>query len=155
MQLVCEKDFGWMALWELNPEVLADGLCDFGGKSLRHKASMTVEDGPRPFRIIPWYQPYNSGKPWKTSVRVAESLETTRCAALAVFLGTALAGLLRISPPRWLQSAHGRHKCLPSCWTKGFDCASRPLTLPRQNLTYRQAEALKNTKKTLRFSFSP
>jgi hypothetical protein len=32
--------------------------------------------------------------------QVAELLETTRCVDLAVFLGTASAGLLSISPPR-------------------------------------------------------
>jgi hypothetical protein len=50
--VLCEKDFGWMALWELNPEVLGSiWLMAYAtwGKSLRLKAFMIGEDGPCPF----------------------------------------------------------------------------------------------------------
>jgi hypothetical protein len=103
---------------------LADGLCDLGGKSLWLEASMIVEGGPCPFWMISWHFPYNRGKARRISVRVAEELETTRCAELAVFLGTAScwpAEHQSTSVTRgWLQSALGRHKCLPSCRAKGF-----------------------------------
>jgi hypothetical protein len=44
--------------------------------------------------------PYNWGKSRKTSVRVAEVLDTNRCVDLAIFLGAASTGLLSIRPPR-------------------------------------------------------
>jgi hypothetical protein len=52
---LCEKDFGWMALWELNPEVvgslwlMASATWGGGGKSLRLKATMIGEGRPCPF----------------------------------------------------------------------------------------------------------
>jgi hypothetical protein len=80
--------FGWWSLW-------------LGGKSFWLKFSMTGEGGPCPFWIILWHLPYNSGKAWKTSFRVAEQLETTCCVDLAAFLGAPSKGLLSISLP-WL-----------------------------------------------------
>jgi hypothetical protein len=62
--VLSEKEFGWMALWKLNPEVLgllslmATATWGGGGKSLRLNTSMIGEGGPCPFRIIPWYLPY-------------------------------------------------------------------------------------------------
>jgi hypothetical protein len=50
-----ENDFGWMALWEMNPEVLgtlwlmAFAIWGGGGNSLWLKASMIGEGGPCPF----------------------------------------------------------------------------------------------------------
>jgi hypothetical protein len=60
---------------------------------------MIGEGGRAPFELYPGIcltTEEKHGKP----VRVAENLVTTRCADLAVFLGTASAGLLSISPPR-------------------------------------------------------
>jgi hypothetical protein len=54
-QLVpCEQDFGWMVLWERDPESsdrFFDGLCDMEGKSLRQKASMMREGGHCPYTL--------------------------------------------------------------------------------------------------------
>jgi hypothetical protein len=50
--ILYEKDFGWMAFWELEPGsveiILADGLCDLG-ESLWLKASTTGEGRLCPF----------------------------------------------------------------------------------------------------------
>jgi hypothetical protein len=48
--VLCEKDFGWMVLWELNPEVfglrwLMASATWGGGGSLRRKASMIGKAG--------------------------------------------------------------------------------------------------------------
>jgi hypothetical protein len=53
-----QKDFGWMAFWELNPEALGSlWLKAFGiwrgGGSLRRKASVTGEVGRAPFELHP------------------------------------------------------------------------------------------------------
>jgi hypothetical protein len=51
----------------------------------------------------------------------------TRFGDFAVFWGTASAGLLHVSSPRLtggLQSAHGRHKCLPRSRTKVYPASA-------------------------------
>jgi hypothetical protein len=54
-----EKDFGWMAFWELNPEVLgslwllASATWGGGGETLRLKATMMGAGGSCPCGNIP------------------------------------------------------------------------------------------------------
>jgi hypothetical protein len=103
-RVICKKDFGLTALWGLNPEVIrslwliASATWGRNHFSWRHPSLGKV--GRARFSIIPWNLLYNWVKARKTSVRVAEELETTRSADLADFLWTASAGLLNISPPR-------------------------------------------------------
>jgi hypothetical protein len=93
--------FGWWPLWLGKENILAEGLHDWG--------RWTV-----PFFNQTLAFALHWGKARKTSVRVAEMLETTRCADLAVEHQSSLV------THGWLQSALGRHKCLPSCRTRGF-----------------------------------
>jgi hypothetical protein len=52
-----EKDFGWMAFWELNREVLGSLLlmvsAAWGRRSVWMKAFMIGEGGPCPFGLCP------------------------------------------------------------------------------------------------------
>jgi hypothetical protein len=93
-----------------------------------------VDFGWRPLRLggdhFGWRPPWWGGGPCPFShyaltfaLQLRSSPGTACCADLAVVWGTASAGLLDVrSPrvPRWLQSALGRHRCLPSCRNKGF-----------------------------------
>jgi hypothetical protein len=71
--VLCEKDFGWMALWKLNPEALADGLCDLGGGGIT-SAEGHHDWGRRavPLLNFPLAFALQLRKARKTSVMVAE-----------------------------------------------------------------------------------
>jgi hypothetical protein len=107
---------------------LAEGLCDLEGGSLRMKVSVTRDAGRAPFQLYPGIclTTDENTENLSQDSPVATGL-TTRCADLAVFSGTASAGLLHVSSPRLpgrLQSALGLHRCLPSCRTKGFPASA-------------------------------
>jgi hypothetical protein len=65
----------------------AEGLRDRGG-------------GPCPFFTTPWHLSYNWGKARKSQSGYPTSHRASRCANLAVFWGTASAGLLHVGSPR-------------------------------------------------------
>jgi hypothetical protein len=116
---------GWFS-WELNTEVFGPSWLKASAiweGSLRLKASVMESRAVPLFSLCPGIRLTTEEKHGKHQSGQPSSQGTARCADLAVFWGTASAGLLEVrSPrlPRWLQSALGRHRCLPSCRTKGF-----------------------------------
>jgi hypothetical protein len=118
--------FGWL-FWELNPVLLGSlwlkAFAIWGVESLQLKASVVGEAGRAPFESYPGIWLTTAQKHGKPQSGQPISHRTTRCADLAVFWGTASAGLLHVSSPRLcegLQSVLGRHRCLPSCRSKGL-----------------------------------
>jgi hypothetical protein len=106
--------------------VLAEGLCDLGGITSA-EGLRDGEAGRTLCSLCPGIRLTTVEKHGKPHSGLPNSPGTARCADLTVFWGTALAGLLDVrSPrfPRWLQSALGRHTCLPSCRTKGFPASA-------------------------------
>jgi hypothetical protein len=94
---------GWFS-WEFNPEVLG---------SLRLKASVMRRRAVPLFSSCPGIRLTTEEKHGKPQSGQPSGQGTARCANLAVFWGTASAGLLHVgSPllPRWLQSALGRNR---------------------------------------------
>jgi hypothetical protein len=103
--------------------VLAEGLWDLGGWSLQLKSSVMGRRAVPLSSLCPDIRLTTEEKHGKPQSGQPSSHRTARCTDLAVFWGTASPGLPDVrSPrfPRWLQSALGRHRCLPSCLTKGF-----------------------------------
>jgi hypothetical protein len=120
---------GWFS-WGLNPEVLGSSwlkASETWRGSLRLKASVMGRRAVPIFSLWPGIRFTTEEKHGKPQSGQPSSPGTARCADLAAFWGTASAGLLDVrSPrfPRWLQSALGRHRCLPSCRTKGFPASA-------------------------------
>jgi hypothetical protein len=116
---------GWFS-WELNAEVLRSSWLKASatwGGSLRLKASVIGRRAVPLFSLSPGICLTTEEKHGKSQSGQPSSPETARCADLAVFSGTAPAGLLDVRSPRFprlLQSALGRHSWLPSCRIKGF-----------------------------------
>jgi hypothetical protein len=116
---------GWR-FWELNLEVLVSlwlkASAIWGRGEREGLRPLWLETGRSPFELYPGICLTTEEKHGQPG-----SPGTARCADLAVFWGTASAGLLDVrSPrfPRWLQSALGRHRCLPSYRTKGFPASA-------------------------------
>jgi hypothetical protein len=122
---------GWFSC-ELDPEVLGSFWLKAsatwgGGGSFWLKASVMGRRAVPLFSLCPGIRLTTEEKRGKPQSGQPSSPGTARCADLDVFWGTASAGLLDVrSPrsPRRLQSALGRHRCLPSCRTKGFPASS-------------------------------
>jgi hypothetical protein len=120
---------GWFS-WELNPGVLGSlslKALRLGGDHFGWRPP-SWGGGPCPFfSLCPGIHLTNEQNHGKPQSGQPSSPGTARCADLALFWGTASAGLLDVRSPRlpgWLQSALGPHRCLRICRTKGFPASA-------------------------------
>jgi hypothetical protein len=94
-----QKDFGWVAFWELDPEVL--GSISLMSSATWGRVEITSAESPHNWvrRVVPLL---NYAMAFILQLRKStESLsQGSRVADFAVFLGTASADLLSISSPR-------------------------------------------------------
>jgi hypothetical protein len=130
-RVLCKKDFGWMALWGLNPDVLgslclmasatwggmtsAEGLHDWGGQAV-------------PISIITLtfaLQLRKRTENLSQGSQVVGDYSLRRLGCLKMdSLGRLVEHQCTSVTRGWLQSALGRHRCLPSCRTKGFPASA-------------------------------
>jgi hypothetical protein len=123
-----EKNFGSMGVWELNKE----GLGSLWLMASATWGEITLTEGlhdwgRRAVPLLNYILAFALQLRKSTENLRQESRLNIRCADLAVFLGTASAGLLNIIHLcyTWvIQSALGRHKCLLSYRTKGFPASA-------------------------------
>jgi hypothetical protein len=121
---------GWY-FWELNPEVLVSLWLNAsaiwrGGGSLRLRPPWLEKRAvPLLNYTLAFALQLRKSTDLSQGSRVPPGLPVAP--TLAIFSRTASAGLLHVNPPRLpggLQSALGRHRCLPRCRTKGFPASA-------------------------------
>jgi hypothetical protein len=128
--VLCEKDFGLMALWELNTELLgslwlmASATSTLGGGDhIGWRSSWLGKEGRAPFELYPGIcqrTQEEHGKPqsrWPSSWRLLVAPAWT---SYRDSFGWPAEHQSTSVTRGWLQSALGRHKYLSSCWTDGY-----------------------------------
>jgi hypothetical protein len=125
--VLCGKDFGWMAFWELNPEVLGSlwlkAFATWRGHHFSWRPPWLGKAGSGPFELDTGicltpeekHGKPQSGQPSSWRILVAPTWS---------FFRDSLGWPAKHQPSSvtrgWLQTSLGRHKCLPSCRTKRF-----------------------------------
>jgi hypothetical protein len=145
-RVLCKKDFDWMALWGLNPEVLGSlwlmASATWGGNHFSWRPPWLGKAGRAPFELYPGICLTTEEKHEKLSQgsRVAGDYSLRRLSCLFMdSLGWPAEHQSTSVTRGWLQSALVRHRCLPSCRIKG---SPHQLTLSPSSPEIRKCEAV-------------